>query len=348
MDNNFKKCLDNFKELSVSLGKLMYRINCCFEVWKNSYGSTNYWKGLNSKTIDQRREDWKDVFTKSLKFYDDIKKQSSLIYKLTSGYQEVDNSFVGSFIKELDNNVSIINELTAELDSLDISNKEGIKELCDKISTISSFSFSVNMFAHKVYQNYVSLSSSPANNKEKEVIKNKSFKEQLENYVESQKKKESSSKYDSWVTNQYSFLKNAASPYNHLLNKDIAVGICELPVFLSNAYLDKANISRLKQIGYRISKMLGNYIIIENALLFGIRIEDLEDSTKFYQKWEDLVQQDLSSLSKADLISKHDLVPTGPLVKKINHYYSLLIPKEFISNINNRTFVLRDWGINVR
>jgi len=352
MSQNIKNILNNIQNNSLNLSKLMYRINVVLDIWKGNYGASNYWKGLNSAGIDYRKKEWVEVFNTSLTIYKELESNVDELLKIYNKNKYLDKSIVTSFQQEFVNNSLLTETLVNSLTNLYVEDQEAVKTFCDSIKRVSYFGHSIHKFVEMIQNSYFDRAADTAS-KEVEETTNKSFKEQLEDFVVEQKKKENDvSSYDKWVSNQYSFLKNAASPYTHLLQKDLKYGICEVPVFLSNAYMDKANMSRLRQVGYKLSKMLGNYILIENALLFGIKIEELEDQSQFFQKWEELIKEQVvnarNGSSTSNVIVNNNLVPVGPLVKKMGHLYSLLIPKDFVSNLNSRNFVLKSWDINIR
>ena len=177
-----------------------------------------------------------------------------------------------------------------------------------------------------------------------------SFSDQIKEYriFQEQKSTEMTSS-EKWVTDQYAVLnKTASSTGTDFVHNELL--ICEIPIILVKTYIHKSCATLLEYVGYKLTRLLGTYVIVENALLFRMdaKLFGTEDNvTKFHELWQKYMSTNTDQRFVKNEFNENHLVPTGPLVRKGPYFYAWLIPQILINDLHNGGFSLKEWDLKL-
>lgn len=383
--NTIIKSEDKF----VKASRLINGIICTIDAWKRKYGVKNYCNGFKEKRwiscqvkwvsrlhevlnllneieitlnsvqkVIKKQEIDSNIIVISLERINQIKNNINLILKELSIINIIIDAYdaddpVNKYIKVKENNKYIYNINYKEfLKIIRDNDKQRLVTLCTNINKLVG----IHSIYHTIIKNISPLIiNKTSKRKENKKISSKTLKDQLLLYKkkqeQEQEKKNNKDHFKNWVTTQYENFNSIPTADSNLLEDSDLYGICQLPIILVNSYVNKDNKKILNHIGYRLSHVLGNYLIIENALLLGIHKKQYENSIDVDKAWniiKNYINNDSLDISNnyKKIIVQNKLVPIGPLVKKETHFYALLVPSIFIQ-YKGSGFTLNAWDIKI-
>lgn len=367
-------CEDKF----VSAARDMNTVVTTVESWKRRYTSKNYYNGFKSALWLEKSKIWENnivgvveklaALRKDLRFVRGFLKDANIsTERLGFAIDRLDSKY--DIAKKLAKDLHIVTDIvtsyaaddpincyTAEVttDGKKVKNKDykDLSSMLQDVDRVQIDSFvsaiiNVGSLQHIYQELYASILPliSNTNVSKKEVAQevkadiSHSLKDQLARFQTQQNTKDAEeNKYNQWVTFQYKLLESLAAPKTRLLTKDEEFGICELPIVLVKSFVREDCRKHLARVGYKLTRILGNYTSISNALLFGIRSND---------KYEGLQNANaIWKIARENVPYGKNLAPVGPLVKKGSHFYSILIPSHFMQ-YRDGGFVLSEWDISL-
>lgn len=393
-----KNWIVNSEDDFVGAARTINGIVVGLQSWHNRYGKKQYYNGLKSARWDTQSDDWMnrlnnanltlhsiyDMLQRSKKIFtrknvsstvldtiiDRVVEKRELIahlqvelqdiYKMSTGYSAEDpiNRYTG---EKDESGKSIVNEEYKSMTkAMEKEHRAQVDSFCHFVSDLSTIQSMYYVLSKQVVP-LLDRKITEMQQKEDKIQSKepKTFKDQLVDFQNRlTKEQEDNNSYNKWVTQQYKTLERFSATYNHLLTEEETFGVCELPIVLVNSYLNEAAVKNLVWAGYNIDRLLGTYLIVENALLLGIQSDNNEDglqkSTYVWRTIQDQWNSDKNAVD-ANLINKVEhlshifnksLVPIGPLVRKGIHLYAWLIPHTIIQH-RNSGFVLKEWDIQL-
>lgn len=367
----------NSENLFVHAARSINGIIIGVDSWRRRYGKRQYYTGFQSDRWIGQKDDWTSRLDNASFNLDGISNILNGVRK-TLRQKNVSIEVLNTIIKRVAEKKEYIDKLKEELVTIDDDSlvssfvKEKERKQAEKLYHIQVDAFfddisrlsAIQPLYHILCKQIVPLLDKriqDSKRKESKVKDNtpQTLKEQLIDYQQRcEKEKEENDAYNKWITAQYKTLESFSIPCSRLLSQEESFGICEIPIVLVNSYINEDAIKRLVWSGYKIDRVLGNYLVIENALLLGVQSDNNEDGLrKSTYIWKDIQKQwdTNAEIRDANFIQKirhlthifdKDLAPIGPMVRKGTHLYAWLIPYKLIQH-RNSGFMLKEWDIQL-
>lgn len=383
MHKSIKDIIKDSENNFIKASRLINGIICTIDSWKRKYGK-NYYNGFKESRWGSHYIKWTTRLQDVNKLLKEIKNTLEIVKKLVVA-QKIKTNIVLDSINRIDQIQNVINNITKIFPQIefiissstaDDPTKKYIKERGQLNLNKNYNDFSKNLSEehkavltllcnniiklvgiHSIYTTLINtlfpLILIKESKKPKEenfsISSSSSLKEQILLYKKKQEAAQNKDNFKNWVTTQYENFSNIPTATGKFLKDDEVYGVCQLPVILVNFYINKDNKKVLTHIGYDLNYILGNYIIIKNALLLGIHTNKYKKYSDIDEAWNVIknhINEEnlyISDHNKKAII-EDKLVPIGPLVKKEQHFYALLIPSLFIQ-YKGSGFTLNSWDI---
>jgi len=149
---------------------------------------------------------------------------------------------------------------------------------------------------------------------------------------------------DEWIGTQYQKLQDILAPKNRLLMPDEPVGIIEMPVLVVRGYISPDTFTELQQYHYVMDRVIGNYQVIKNCLIFGVQSKRLKTNAvnELAREYDQMAEAVRTVFHEGEDIPLNELHPKAPLISKQHHIYAPLIPTSVVEgfHIDEWTFAI--------
>jgi hypothetical protein len=357
------------------ISKLTTGISSSQTTWISTYGNRYWYEGLARKDWTEKKPVFIEKLTRVLQLLKSLdqpikriklelehKKLSMSNFVVISKLQQEKQVICNCILLELEEicdavssctyddpvNFKVDGKINKKHQTLTKALSDEIKDKIDswfhQLSSISGMGYVVAKASADIKHQVLMHVETP------EINTQASFSDQIKEYrIFQEQKVTEMTASEKWVTDQYAVLnKTASSSEMKFVHNELL--ICEIPIILVKTYIHKSCATLLEYVGYKLTRLLGTYVIVENALLFRMdaKLFGKEDSiTKFHELWKEYMSTNNDERFVANEFNENHLVPTGPLVRKGPYFYAWLIPQTLINDLHNGGFSLKEWDLKL-